>query len=169
LIHIYYGTGKGKTTAAVGLMMRALGCNKRIVFAQFLKDGLSSEIKTLKKLCIKTYVLNDYHGFFYQRSDNEIGIFQKKYLRLFEEIIDEAEKNIDVLVLDEIISACECGLFPESTLIKFLRHMPKNLEVILTGHNPSEELLKMADYITEMKKLKHPYDQGIKARKGIEY
>ncbi len=169
MIHIYYGTGKGKTTAAVGLMMRALGCGKRAVFAQFLKDGLSSEIETLEKLCVKIYALNDYHGFFSQLSDTEIDMFRKQYLQLFKKIIGESQKNSDLIVLDEVISACECGIFPECALIEFLRQIPKNLEIVLTGRNPSEELLKMADYITEMKKVKHPYDKGIKARKGIEY
>ena len=78
-------------------------------------------------------------------------------------------KNAELLVLDEIVSACNHGTVPEDAVLDFLKSKPENLEVVLTGRNPSEALLVQTDYVTEMKKVKHPFDRGVLARKGIEY
>jgi len=169
LIHIYCGDGKGKTTAAIGLAVRAAGAGKKIVFTQFFKDGSSSEVKKLQLLDeIQVMHCQTVKGFFRRMNDAEKARASEDYTRLLAQVI-EAAKNADLLILDEIVSACNHGTVAKTAVLDFLRGKPKNLEVVLTGRNPSGELLELADYVTEMQKIKHPYDMGITARRGIEY
>ena len=169
LIHIYCGDGKGKTTAAIGLAIRAAGAGKRVVFAQFFKDGSSSEIRVLKAVeNIQAVHCNTVRGFWKRMDDVQKAKVSKDYTSYLAEIIMLA-KDADLLVLDEIISACNHGTVTEATVLDFLRDKPNNLEVALTGRGPSETLLKFADYVSEIKKVKHPYDCGIAAREGIEF
>ena len=169
LIHIYCGDGKGKTTAAIGLAIRAAGAGQRVVFAQFFKDGSSSEISVLKAVGnIQAVHCNTVRGFWKRMDDVQKAKASKDYTSFLAEIIVLA-KDADLLVLDEIISACNHGTVTEATVLDFLRDKPNNLEVALTGRGPSETLLKFADYVSEIKKVKHPYDCGIAAREGIEF
>lgn len=169
LIHIYCGDGKGKTTAAIGLAIRAAGAGKRVVFAQFLKDGSSSEISVLKAVGnIQAVHCNTVRGFWKRMDDVQKAKASKDYTSFLAEIIMLA-KDVDLLVLDEIISACNHGTVTEAAVLDFLRDKPNNLEVALTGRDPSETLLELADYVSEIKKVKHPYDCGIAAREGIEF
>lgn len=170
LIHIYCGDGKGKTTAATGLAVRAAGAEKKVVFVQFLKKGDSSEIKSLKKLeRIEVCSLSTHLGFFKTLNDEEREETRHNHTLLFEKIILQTQSDTDVLILDEVITACNYQMIQEGELVDFLQKKPEHLEVILTGRNPSDKLLDMADYVTEMKKIKHPYDKGIIARSGIEF
>jgi len=170
LIHIYCGDGKGKATAATGLAIRAFGAGKKVMFAQFLKDGNSSEMKILKELGgVDVYFCNSHRGFFKDQTEEEQKATKCDYTRLFDEVINNVKNNTDLLVLDEIIATCNIEIIDENKLIEFLNEKPKNLEVVLTGREPSEKLLALADYVTEMKKVKHPYDRGINARCGIEF
>lgn len=169
LVHIYCGNGKGKTTAATGLAVRAAGFGKKVVFCQFFKNGSSCEIKSLEKLgditilhCKKSY------GLFCNMDEREKESARKDYSELLEKAILEAE-NADLLVLDEAVSSCNHKIISEERILDFLSKKPKNLEVVLTGRNPSEKLLNAADYVTEMKKIKHPFDKSMPARKGIEF
>lgn len=169
LIHIYCGDGKGKTTAAVGLTLRSAGAGNRVVFTQFFKDGSSSEISLLRQISGIIVLHADTVGGFWKRMTAEQQAqASRDYTELFH-IACERAKNMDLLVLDEVISACNHGTVPEEALLEFLQNKPENLEVVLTGRNPSEALLAQADYVTEMKKIKHPFDRGVLARKGIEY
>lgn len=169
LIHIYCGDGKGKTTASVGLAVRAAGAGKKVVFTQFFKDGSSSEIGQLKQLeNIHVVHCKTVKGFFFRMTEEQKARASADYTRLFQDACSAA-KEADLLVLDEIVSACNHGTVAEITVTDFLRNKPEKLEVVLTGRNPSENLLELADYVTEMKKIRHPYNQGIKARKGIEF
>lgn len=170
LIHIYCGKGKGKTTAATGLAIRAVGAGKKVVFTQFLKKGNSSEIDVLKRIeGISVYTLSTHRGFYKNLNEEQRKETKKEYGKLLETVMEESQNNADVLVLDEILSACTHGIADEDKLIEFLKNKPEGLEVVMTGRNPSEKLMETADYITEMTKIKHPYDRGIKARKGIEF
>lgn len=170
LIHIYCGDGKGKTTAAVGLSVRASGCGKKTIFAQFLKDGTSSEMTVLNKIeNIKVCVCGSHCGFLRNMSEAEISETKRRFENLLSEVLDMCENDTDLLVLDEIIAACNNKIVDEERLLKFLKEKPNGLEVVMTGRNPSESLISVADYVTEMKKIKHPYDNGIVARLGIEY
>lgn len=169
LVHIYCGDGKGKTTAAVGLTLRSAGAGNSVVFTQFFKDGSSSEISLLRQISGISVLHADTVGGFWKRMTAEQQAqASRDYTELFH-IACEMAKNANLLVLDEIISACNHGAVPEEALLEFLQNKPENLEVVLTGRNPSEALLAQADYVTEMKKIKHPFDRGVLARKGIEY
>lgn len=169
LIHIYCGDGKGKTTAAVGLTLRSAGAGNRVVFTQFFKDGSSSEISLLRQIPgISVLHTKTVGGFWKCMTTEQQAQASRDYTELFH-IACERAKNMDLLVLDEVISACNHGTVPEEALLEFLQNKPENLEVVLTGRNPSEALLAQADYVTEMKKIKHPFDHGVLARKGIEY
>ena len=169
LIHIYCGNGKGKTTAATGLAVRAAGFGKKVVFCQFFKNGSSCEIKSLEKIeNIKLLHCKISYGLFSQMNEKEKESAKKDYTELLEKAFILANEA-DVLVLDEAISTCNHEIISEERLCKFLLNKPEGIEVVLTGRNPSEKLLSIADYVTEMKKIKHPYDNGINARKGIEF
>ena len=170
LIHIYYGEGKGKTTAATGLAVRAAGAGRRVIFAQFLKKGDSSEINILRSIPgIRLFYLNTHRGFIKKQSKEELELTKVENTGMFREIIDAAKKEADMLVLDEMLSTLCHELVPSKELISFLKEKPESLEVVLTGRYPTRTLVNLADYVTEMKKKKHPYDKGIMARKGIEF
>ena len=169
LVHIYCGKGKGKTTASVGLSVRAAGAGKRVLFVQFFKNGVSSEIKMLSLLPgVKTLTNSKAVNFFLKMTDEQKAEAGEIYSELLETALEQA-KDFDLLVLDEIISTCHYEIVDETKLIDFIKNKPENLEVVLTGRNPSEKLQELADYITEMTKIKHPYDKDIPARKGIEF
>lgn len=169
LIHIYCGDGKGKTTAAMGLLLRACGDGKRVLVTQFLKDGSSSEIKMLHTIPnVTVKVVSKSFGFYKNMSDEQRQEAKLLYSHLLKEVIAEAS-NFDLLIFDEIISAYTYQLIQQEDLLEFLRQKPKYLEVVMTGRNPEQTLLEFADYVTEMKKIKHPYDKNILARQGIEY
>jgi cob(I)alamin adenosyltransferase len=171
LMHIDQGEGKGKTTAAVGLRVRAAGAGKTVVFAQFLKDGSSSEIAVLNEIeNINTRHCATVTGWVKDMTEEERAKAKADYARFLSDLFAEAEaEDADLLILDEILAAVNCGFIEERELLSFLEKRPAKLEVVLTGRSPSPDICLRADYITEMKKLKHPYDRGIRARKGIEY
>ena len=169
LIHLYCGEGKGKTTAAVGLAVRASGAGKQVFFTQFFKDGSSSEVKRLRELPgVKTMHAQTVKGFYRSMTPEQRAKAREDYTALFRQVTAASEKA-DLLILDEIVSACNRGVVPEALVTDFLRSKPSGLEVVLTGRNPAPALLELADYITEMRKQRHPFDRGIPARKGIEF
>lgn len=169
LIHIYCGDGKGKTTAAVGLAVRAAGAGKLVLFAQFFKNGSSSEISQLHRLeNIRTLHCQTVQGLWKRMDEKQREQVCRDYAEFFGEIRTVAQAA-DLLVLDEILSACGHGAVPEEAVLDFLRKKPEGLEVVLTGRNPPEEFLELADYVTEMRKTKHPFDREIRARRGIEF
>ena len=169
LIHLYCGDGKGKTTASVGLAVRAAGAGKKVLFTQFYKDGSSSEISVLRNIPnITVDVCTTHYGFFKRMTEEEKESARKDYTALLERVMAEAE-NHDLLILDEIVSACNNGTVSEDRLLEFLGGKPEELEVVMTGRKPSEKLLETADDVTSMNKEKHPFDNGIVARKGIEF
>lgn len=169
LIHIYCGDGKGKTTAAIGLAVRAAGSGKKVLLLQFFKDGKSSEFSALAHVPgIETVPQTRTFGFSWTLTPEEKEEARSYYAGLLEEAFRRAG-GFDLLVLDEAMSACTTGMIDEARLLALLAGKPAELEVVLTGRNPSQALLDAADYVTEMKKIKHPYERGIAARKGIEY
>nr|WP_297173453.1 cob(I)yrinic acid a,c-diamide adenosyltransferase [uncultured Agathobaculum sp.] len=170
LIHIYCGDGKGKTTASVGLVVRHAGAGGKVVFAQFLKDGTSSECRSLAKFeNVTMLAANPSSKFSYQMTEEEKRQCTEAIGRMFTAATDFAvREGATLLVLDEACAAISCGFLPESELLSFLDSKPEMLEVVMTGRGPSEALQARADYITEMVKRRHPFDKGIPARKGIE-
>mgnify|MGYP000632811575 CR=1 FL=1 len=170
LIHLYFGDGKGKTTAAVGLSVRAAGAGKRVLFAQFLKDGSSSELNVLRALQnVEVACCEQNFGFFKSMDGQTKAAARLAYTALLEETLQKSADGVALLVLDEAVAACNHGLIEEARLLDFLHHKPEDLEVVLTGRDPSQRLLDAADYVTEMRKCKHPFERGIAARRGVEF
>lgn len=169
MIHIYCGDGKGKTTAAIGLTIRAVGAGKNVLFSQFMKSGKASELKILRSIeNISVVSCQTVSGFYKNMTPEQRVQVSKDYSAMLTEVLAQAVQ-FDLLVLDEVVSACNHGVVEESILCRFLKEKTGHLEVILTGRMPSESLIELAHYVTEMKKQKHPYDEGISARLGIEF
>jgi len=172
LIHVYYGDGKGKTTAALGLALRAAGSGKKVVIAQFIKgwkcgeQNLIPSLPNIQLLCAKP-VGNKYIKDMNYEEQNQTLILQNECLIKALELV---EKGLcDILILDEIIDTHQLEMIDDKLFNKAIYEKPETLELVLTGHKPDDKLLKTADYVTEMIKHKHPYDEGVNARKGIEF
>ncbi len=169
LIHLYYGDGKGKTTAALGLSMRCAGRNGRILFAQFLKTRKTGELAPLQTLGITVLRSRGIGKFTFEMTPQELTAAKAEQARLFHAVVNGClTSSFDMLVMDEIVTACHLGLFDENMLTDFLHAKPRTLEVIMTGRNPSPSLIQIADYASEIQKRKHPFDRGIPSRLGIE-
>lgn len=170
LIHIYCGDGKGKTTASLGLAVRCSGHGNRVLIVQFLKSRPTGELKSLALLPgIELMRGKETKKFTFQMTAEEKAQVLQEHLALFEKVKEKCSgENIDLLILDEVIGACNTGVFDKNILIDFLKNKPKELEVVLTGRNPAPELVELADYVSEICKRKHPFDKGIPARTGVE-
>lgn len=171
LIHIYCGDGKGKTSAAIGLAIRAAGSGMNVLFSRFLKTEFSGELKILDQIPQITVLhLEKSYGFFRTLSEEQKEEVRKMYRMLWNNILDKIQKeDYDVLVIDEFMAAYNYGLIPNEEAVEFLKKKPEHLEIVLTGRNPDSVLTELADYVSRIEKVKHPYDQGILARRGIEY
>ena len=171
IIHIYCGDGKGKTTAATGLAVRAAGSGMKVLFARFLKNENSAELCVLDQIPgIEVIHLPKSYGFYNTQSEEEKAETKQMYEELWKYALDRAKNGAcDMLVMDEFMAADRYGLIPHEEAIQFLKEKPEGLEVVLTGRDPSDELLELADYISEVKMVRHPFEKGIRARKGIEY
>ena len=170
LIHIYCGDGKGKTTAAVGLAVRCAGRGNKVLLGQFLKSRDSGELYSLAKLSdIEVMRGKESKKFTFQMNEEEKHALLIEHNKMFEQVLEKIKNGgYSLLILDEVIGALNAKVFEMPKLIEFLRHKPENLEVVLTGRNPAPELVEIADYVSEMRKVKHPMDKGIMAREGIE-
>ncbi|WP_167957652.1 cob(I)yrinic acid a,c-diamide adenosyltransferase [Anaerosporobacter faecicola] len=169
-IHIYYGEGKGKTTAAIGLAIRAIGAGKQVLLARFLKTNSSSEINALKQLPNITIIpTNTVFGYYYTLSSEEKKSAYAYYQKLLVDTCTLAyEGHYDLLILDELTYAYCYEFIDLDYLLQFLKNRPTQLEIVITGKHPSPELLNLADYASEIKKIRHPYDKGVLPREGIE-
>jgi len=168
-IQVYTGDGKGKTTAALGLAMRASGAGMRVYIGQFIKDFAYSEILTLKKLepsiCVEQYGKGC--GFVYQAADKTAHIAAAR--EGLEKGLEALKSGrYDVVILDEINVAAQLGLLEDGAILNLMDQKPEGTELILTGRNASTEVMERADLVTEMKEIKHYYNDGVEARLGIE-
>lgn len=167
MLHLYCGNGKGKTTAAMGLALRAAGRGKRVVIAQFLKGADSGERFALAQLPQVTLLpVPDAVTFSFRMTEEERRAEARRYQDLLELIRQEAP-GCFLLVLDEACAAVNTGLLPLEDLLSCLDSL--ECEVVLTGRDPAPQLVERADYITSMEAVRHPFEQGISARKGIEF
>ena len=171
LIHLYYGDGKGKTTASIGLAIRAAGNGRTVIFAQFLKGGATGELCSFEKHSnIKVIRSKKDLGFLFQMSSEE----KQQAADINQQVLEEAIEQVsvlsaDVLVLDEITHAFSSEVIKQECIKNFLQNKPKELEVILTGRNPDSFFFDISDYITEMKCVRHPFEKGVPAREGVEF
>nr|WP_317282822.1 cob(I)yrinic acid a,c-diamide adenosyltransferase [uncultured Sellimonas sp.] len=169
LIHVYCGDGKGKTSAATGLMVRAAGRGKRILFVRFLKNEDSGELVILDQIPqIRRLKIPKTFGFFWTLNEEEKEELKRICYGIWEQIEQEA-RRYDILVMDELASAFRYGLVPQDKVLRFLKSKPSSLEVVMTGREPDERILQYADYISEIQSVRHPFEKGIPAREGIEY
>ncbi|MDD3725879.1 MAG: cob(I)yrinic acid a,c-diamide adenosyltransferase [Candidatus Ratteibacteria bacterium] len=171
LVQIYTGEGKGKTTAALGLSLRAAGAGLKVGFFQFFKRPVSGEIKLLRDIKnIDIYNPAPFHPTFQYMSKSELERYKKRFRRIWvNDVINTIkQKHYDVIVLDEILIAIRDGFLDEDNLLRLIEERDKNSEIVLTGRYITERLTDRADIITEMKKIKHPFPE-IRARRGIEY
>ena len=170
-VHIYCGDGKGKTTAATGLAVRAAGSGMKVLFLRFLKNEDSAELKILDQIeNIDRVRLDKSFGFYKFLSDEEkcdLKAYCRERWNLM--VQKSAEGSYTMVVLDELISVVNYQMIPEGEVIRYLKERSPDIEVVMTGRDPGEILINAADYVSEVRKIKHPYDQGITARKGIEY
>lgn len=170
-VHIYCGDGKGKTTAAIGLAVRAAGRNRRVLIARFLKTDDSGEVLALGGIdgitvvpCEKTF------GFVFRMTEEEkveaAEYFQARFINICEMALRE---QYDMVIFDELMASCNYNMVQERDVLRFLQERPEAMEVVMTGREPSEALVEAADYVSEVRMVKHPYTEGIPAREGIEY
>lgn len=167
-VHIYCGDGKGKTTCVMGLGVRAAGAGKKVLLHQFLKDDSSSERNIIDGLANITVVPGTpMDKFTFQMNDEELRALRESNDAMFDRLCGMAE-DYDMLILDESVYAIDMGLLSEEKVLAFLANRPEHLEVVMSGRNPSEKLKAQADYISEIRKIKHPFDEGLSSRVGIE-
>jgi cob(I)alamin adenosyltransferase len=167
--HVYTGNGKGKTSAAIGLAVRALGRGWKVLMIQFLKsESCSGENTAFKKMenfkCVQ----------FGSPKFIKKGQIRPIDLRLAQKGFEMAENAVrkrewDMVILDEIILAVDFDLIPSEQLLGLMKDKPDSVELVLTGRNATPRLMEAADLVSEIKEIKHPYRKGIPARKGVEY
>lgn len=167
-VHLYCGDGKGKTTCSMGLLVRVAGSGKRVLLYQFMKDNSSSERKILSHIPNITVLPGDEKVMFTFQMTKEQKEQKKTENDAMLNKIFGMMKDYDMVVLDEAIYAIGSGVLSEEIVFDVLDHRPENVEIVLSGRGPSDELIQRADYVSEIKKIKHPFDQGVKSRMGIE-
>ena len=165
MLHLYWGNGKGKTTAAMGLALRALGHGQRVVIVQFLKDGTSGEIAPLRAAGAAVYACPN-AKFTWLMDEADKAAAREASARALGRALAEP---FDLLVLDEACAALKSGILDEALLRRAVAFAKNGREVVLTGRDPAPWLQEAADYSTEMRAHRHPYADGVAAREGVEY
>ena len=172
LVIVYTGNGKGKTTAALGLAMRAVGYDHKVCMLQFIKGSWHyGEMDSSKKLEPNFELIAVGKGFVGILDDNSPREEHEKYAAEAVRICREKifSEKYDVIILDEVNYAITLGLIDVQEIIKIIKEKPSELDLVLTGRDVKEEIVELADLVTEMKEIKHPFKSGIKAKKGIDF
>ncbi len=166
-VQVYTGNGKGKTTAALGLSIRAMGAGLKVFIVQFLKQGDYSEIKAMKKFEDQITIEQYGAGKFVRGkpADEDIKAGEKAYERI-REILKQG--NHDLVIIEEGNVAAMLNIISEQNLLDLIDMKPDNIELVITGRGASPAIIEKADLVTEMKEIKHYYTKGVMARKGIE-
>lgn len=171
MLHIYCGDGKGKTTASLGLALRAAGSGMRVHIVQLLKGAYTSELDSLKLLpnvtverCDKNYGCS-----FKDDDENKRGVTEcnNRLLTHARELVNSG--GIDMLIIDEFNNAYSLGLVDRELADSIVMDRSQQLELVLTGRGPHQRFIDAADYVSEIKAIKHPFESGVSGRKGIEY
>lgn len=167
LVHIYTGDGKGKTTAALGLALRACGAGLRVMIVQFLKGRDTGELGPLVRLGIPV-VRGDVRKFIPDMTEDEREECRRQQQACLARA-QTAAPGCDLLVLDEVIGAAASSMIAPEELMRFVREKPPHTELVLTGRDAPAGLIALADYVSEIRCVRHPFDKGVAARRGIEY
>lgn len=171
LVHIYTGNGKGKTTAAIGLGIRAYGRGFRVLMVQFLKGAETGEMHTLKMLepRFTLYRGTEIKKFTWNMTDEELKQTAKLQQDTLNYAVDAAMcGGWDLVIMDEILGAIGSRMIDLEEVVRFIKEKPDGFELVLTGRNAPKELVELADYVSDIQAVKHPMEKGIPARKGIE-
>jgi len=171
LVILYTGEGKGKTTAALGLVLRAVGYKKKCLIIQFGKAWFTGELVGIKKLAPLVKIIQGGKGFLdILGSKIPLSIHKKAaneaFNLLYKEVISD---KWDVVVADEIVGSVAAGVLPLSKALKLIKDKPERLDLVLTGHHAKKELIEKSDLVTEMKEIQHPFQKGILAKKAIDF
>lgn len=172
MIHLYTGEGKGKTTAAVGMTVRAAGCGMPVIFSQFMKGNESGELCVLERLPeVRILRSGKKFGFYKTLSDVEKEELTRIHNGIVERLLEAAQKReCSMMILDEVTYPVNYGLVDTDRLKELLRlARQSDIELVMTGRSPQGFLADCADYVTEMKAVRHPFEKGVRARRGIEY
>jgi cob(I)alamin adenosyltransferase len=172
LVHIYTGNGKGKTTAAIGLGIRASGRGRKVLMVQFLKGAHTGEMIALERFKpdFELCRYKEISKFSWNMTSDELEDMKKTVENLFQYAVKEAESGRrDLIILDEIMAAITSGFIEIEDVISFVMNKPEKLELVMTGRNAPFELVQLSDYVSEISMVKHPLSSGIPAREGIEY
>ena len=172
LVIVYTGNGKGKTTAALGMALRAIGYDHKVCMLQFIKGSWHyGEMNSSKKLEPNFELIAVGKGFVGILDDNSPREEHEKYAAEAVRICREKifSEKYDVIILDEVNYAITLGLIDVQEIIKIIKEKPSELDLVLTGRDVKEEIVELADLVTEMKEIKHPFKSGIKAKKGIDF
>jgi len=168
LIQVYTGDGKGKTTAALGLALRAAGSNMKVLIVQFMKKwdyGELHSVKLIPNITLETFGTKE---FIYKGKAKKIDYEEAEKAFSFG-VKGMQSGNYDIVIFDELNMALYYELLDLKEVVEKLKGKPDNVEVVITGRRAPEELIEIADLVTEMKEVKHPYQKGVGARRGIEY
>ncbi len=171
MLQVYCGDGKGKTTAALGLLLRAAGAGMRVHFVQFMKGGVSSELVSLA--CLPNVAVRrcdrDY-GFTFRMSDIDKAQITACHNTLLAEVQEVlVQGSAELVILDEFFAAYNHCLLDRTQAERLVQTCPASVELVLTGRNPAAQFLEQADYVSDIRAVKHPYIKGTAARRGIEY
>ncbi len=172
LTHIYTGDGKGKTTCAMGLALRAAGCGLKVRIFQFCKTEPSGELKALENLKSVSVMRSSCKTskFVWDMTSEEKSDWSQAQQALFDEACEVCcSKDADLVILDELLGAIGAGAIGEAEAAYLIDHKYRGAELILTGRGAGQALIDRADYVTEMRLVKHPFGAGVHARRGIEY
>ena len=172
LVIVYTGNGKGKTTAALGMALRAVGYNHKICLIQFIKGSWPyGEMESVKRLEPELELIiagKGFVGIIDDKSPREDHIkIAKQALQISKEKVQSGAYNI--VILDEVNYAINLGLIDVKDVLELIKSKPENLNLVLTGNHAKQEIIDAADLVTEMKEIKHPFKSGIKAKKGIDF
>ncbi|MHB1393411.1 MAG: cob(I)yrinic acid a,c-diamide adenosyltransferase [Clostridia bacterium] len=171
-IHIYTGDGKGKTTAAVGLGVRACGRGMKVLMVQFLKGAQTGEMFTIEKLKPDFELCRhkEIGEFSWNMTQEELKEMKQHIENLFQYAVKEAMSGRrDLIILDEIMAAITSGFIAMDEVLSFAKNKPSGLELVMTGRSASLKMIQFADYVSEIKAVKHPFAVGVPAREGIEF
>ncbi len=164
MVHVYTGKGKGKTTSALGLCLRAVGRGLRCCFIQFVKGVSTGEMEAAKYLPGFEFYQTGRPGYDFKVAPEDFERAKRGF-----KLAMEKSSQVDLLVLDEVIVAVHLGLLELSALLDFIESKPLSLELVLTGRYAKPQLIEVADYVTYFQLVKHPYYRGVKARRGVDY
>jgi len=167
-VHVYTGNGKGKTTSAIGLGIRAAGAGLKVHMLQFMKGRKYSELNTLDDIKNFTYSQHGRDEFVNKDSPEKIDIdMAQEGLKCAKKLIKS--NKYDMIILDEINVAVDFKLIALEDVLKLIREKPEKLELVLTGRYANPKIVESADYVTEMLEIMHPYKKGVQARKGFDF